>query len=205
MALVGLAPDALDRYPAPVLGGQRQRIAIAGRSPWSRAADRRRAGLGARRVGAGAGAQAARRRAPRFDLAVLFITHDLRVAAQVCDRIAVMQRGQVVEQGPTRGGVRRAKARVYARAVRGSPRAQSRSSVRPWMQHDGVSPACARDSLFPHATTFAERMDPGDKRRDDSVGDCMPVEHGKPSRGARPMNLAEYAATMPSALPKWSP
>jgi len=37
----------------------------------------------------------------RFDLAVLFITHDLRVAAQICDRIAVMQNGVVVEAGTT--------------------------------------------------------------------------------------------------------
>ena len=35
----------------------------------------------------------------RFDLAILFITHDLRVAAQVCDRLIVMHRGAVVEEG----------------------------------------------------------------------------------------------------------
>ena len=33
-------------------------------------------------------------------VAMIFITHDLRVASQICDEIAVMHKGRIVEQGP---------------------------------------------------------------------------------------------------------
>jgi peptide/nickel transport system ATP-binding protein len=102
MALVGLAPDSLDRYPHQFSGGQRQRIAIAralAMEPQLLIADEPVSALDV-----SVQAQVLKLLddvRQRFDLAVLFITHDLRVAAQVCDRIAVMQRGIVVEQGST--------------------------------------------------------------------------------------------------------
>ncbi|MGD9803326.1 MAG: ABC transporter ATP-binding protein [Hyphomicrobiaceae bacterium] len=102
MQLVGLQPDALDRYPHQFSGGQRQRIAIAralAMEPALLIADEAVSALDV-----SVQAQVLRLLddvRERFDLAVLFITHDLRVAAQICDRIAVMQNGVVVEAGPT--------------------------------------------------------------------------------------------------------
>ncbi len=102
MSLVGLSPDALDRFPHQFSGGQRQRIAIAralAMEPVLLIGDEPVSALDVSVQAQVLQLLDAVRK--RFDLAVLFITHDLRVAAQICDRIAVMQRGVVVETGPT--------------------------------------------------------------------------------------------------------
>jgi peptide/nickel transport system ATP-binding protein len=52
----------------------------------------------------------------RLGIAILFITHDLRVAAQICDDVVVMQKGRIVEQGPA-GDVLTAPKEAYTRAL----------------------------------------------------------------------------------------
>ena len=103
MELVGLEHAALSRFPHQFSGGQRQRICIAralAMEPSVLVADEPVSALDV-----SVQAQVLRllddvRR--RFNLAMMFITHDLRVAAQVCDRIAVMHQGNVVEHGDVR-------------------------------------------------------------------------------------------------------
>ncbi len=98
---VGLDAGAFDRYPHEFSGGQRQRIGIARAlmfEPRLLIADE---AVSALDVSIQAQILELLDRIQReTGVAMVFITHDLRVASQICDDIAVMQKGRVVEQGP---------------------------------------------------------------------------------------------------------
>jgi peptide/nickel transport system ATP-binding protein len=97
---VGLSRDMLMRFPHQFSGGQRQRISIAralALEPDVLIADESVSALDVsvqKQV-----LELLRGICDESGVGILFITHDLRVAAQICDRIAVMRKGEMVEAG----------------------------------------------------------------------------------------------------------
>ena len=140
LALVGLPAGGARPPPGGVLGrpasAHRDRARDRGRAAADR---RRRAGLGARRLGR-------RRRSSRSspscaassELGLLLISHNLAVVAALCDRVAVMYLGRVVESGP-RAAVFADPRHPYTRALLdAAPR------LRPEGAHGGRASATRR-------------------------------------------------------------
>jgi ABC-type glutathione transport system ATPase component len=101
MQAVGLDESALRRYPHEFSGGQRQRIGIARAlvlRPKFVVCDEPVSALD---VSVGAQIVNLLKKLQRdFGLTYLFISHSMPVVRYLCDRIAVMRRGEIVELGP---------------------------------------------------------------------------------------------------------
>jgi len=117
---VGLGPEALERFPHQFSGGQRQRISIARAlmmQPKLIIADEAVSALDVSVQAQVLTLFETLQR--RLGFAMLFVTHDLRVAARLCDRIMVMQRGRCVEIGPPQEVLRHPSA-SYTRELLGA-------------------------------------------------------------------------------------
>ena len=203
--IVGLPDAFLGRYPHEISGGQRQRVGIAralALEPEFIVADEIVSGLDV-------STQAQillllRRLRAEFNLTLVFISHDLSVVRVLCDRVAVLSAGELVEEGDTATGLRRAAARLYARAARGacrSPRSRTAGSWRSgrWTRPEGDVPAHWMATWVLSSRASAKR-----ESRDLEMMVGLPITHRAPCVRARPLltparhAIAASAASIPT-------
>ncbi len=100
---VGLEPEIADRYPGQLSGGQRQRVGIGlalMSDPQVLVADEPVSALDV--TIQSQILELLQRLKDEMGLAILFISHDLRVVYEICDNIMIMQEGKIVESGTVR-------------------------------------------------------------------------------------------------------
>ena len=187
---VGLGADDAGRYAHELSGGQRQRIAIA-RSVMIRPAliiaDEPVSALDVSLRAQILNLIAALRSA--LGLALLFVSHDLSVVSYLCDRVAVMYLGRIVETGPA-AGVLAAPVHPYTQElIASSPVPDPARPVRS-LALDGEPPnpaappaGCRYHPRFRHAT-----------ERCRVEGSGAPRLRGRPPRGVPPRRADRRSA-----------
>jgi peptide/nickel transport system ATP-binding protein len=112
-----------------------------------------------------------------FGMSVIFVTHDIGVAIEICDRVAVMYAGQIVEQGTLREVVR-APAHPYARGllastIHGAKRGQRLETI------PGTPPSLDK---APHNCSFAARCALAQPRCVEALPPAIEIGPGRMAR-----------------------
>ena len=129
--LVGLQGEqgSLDRYPYELSGGQRQRVAIAMAvvlSPQLLIADEPTTALDV--ITQAQVLSLLQNLVRARNMGLILVTHDLAVVAQLADRVAVMQRGEIIEQAATADILRRPR-QPYTAALLAAARLQPKRAI----------------------------------------------------------------------------
>lgn len=185
MTLVGIpaAQERVDSYPHEMSGGMRQRVVIAmavACGPKVLVADEPTTALD---VTVQAGILNVLRDLRReLGTAILIITHDLGVIADVADRVVVMYAGRVVESAPVQELFDHPRHRYTVGLLEASPRPGRHAGTDRLHEIPGLVPVLA---AHPDACTFAERCALADEQCRNAAPPL--AEHGA---GRRPDHLA---------------